>query len=114
MSAGHLAADHAQIAGLNLRVLLRITVLTSIPISIYGVLQYFGIDPWLTPPGYHFGTGIFTIVRPPATLGHAAYFATYLLFAACWRRGAMDHRSPAAGGGRGGAARLCSRSFASL
>ncbi len=84
--AGHLAGDRTR-----LRVILRVTVLTSIPISIYGILQYFGVDPWLTPAGYHFGTGIFTIVRPPATLGHAAYFATYLLYAvfggaALWNR----------------------------
>jgi O-antigen ligase len=64
------------------RTFLRITVLTSIPISIYGILQYFGIDPFLTAAGYHFGEGQFMIVRPPATLGHAAYFATYLLYAA--------------------------------
>jgi O-antigen ligase len=64
------------------RTFLRITVLASIPISIYGILQYFGIDPLLASAGYHFGEGKFMIVRPPATLGHAAYFATYSLFAA--------------------------------
>src|SRR5262249_34063513 len=40
-----------------------------------------GIDPILPPAGYHFGEGKFMIVRPPATLGHAAYLATYLLYA---------------------------------
>jgi O-antigen ligase len=75
--AGHLAAGRTR-----LRTLLRITVLASIPISIYGGLQYFGIDPFLAPAGYHFGEGLFMIVRPPSTLGHAAYFATYLLYAA--------------------------------
>ncbi len=66
----------------SLRILLRVTVLASLPISIYGILQYFGIDPILTPAGYQFGEGTFMIVRPPSTLGHAAYFATYLLYTA--------------------------------
>jgi O-antigen ligase len=60
---------------------LRITVLAALPASIYGIFQYFGIDPWIPSAGYHFGEGQFTIVRPPSTLGHAAYFATYLLYA---------------------------------
>src|SRR5579871_1189660 len=75
--AAHLAVD-----GTRLRMLLRITVLASIPLSIYGILQHFGIDPILPAAGYHFGEGQYMIVRPPATLGHAAYFATYLLYAA--------------------------------
>jgi hypothetical protein len=61
--------------------LLRWVTWTSVPVAIYGILQYFGIDPILAPAGYHFGAGMFTIVRPPSTLGHAAYFATFLLFA---------------------------------
>jgi O-antigen ligase len=60
---------------------LRITVLASIPIAIYAILQYFGTDPILPSGPYHFGEGKFQIVRPPATLGHAAYLATYLLYA---------------------------------
>jgi O-antigen ligase len=76
--AGQLTADQAS----SRRTFLRITVLASLPISIYGILQYFGIDPLLAPAGYHFGEGPFMIVRPPSTLGHAAYFATYLLYVA--------------------------------
>src|SRR5262249_1822299 len=57
-------------------------VLGSIPIAIYGMLQYFGVDPLLNAAGYHFGEGVYQIVRPPATLGHAAYYATYMLYAA--------------------------------
>lgn len=53
---------------------------TGIPIAIYGILQYFGWDPWLPKEGYHAGEGVWTIVRPPGTLGYAAYFANYLLF----------------------------------
>jgi O-antigen ligase len=61
--------------------LLRFVTFASIPVAIYAMLQYFGIDPILAPAGYHFGAGEFMIVRPPATLGHAAYLATFLLFA---------------------------------
>src|SRR5579864_2715385 len=75
--AMHLAAHDTR-----LRIFLRITVLASIPIAIYGILQYFGIDPMLGAAGYQFGEGQYAIVRPPATLGHAAYFATYMLYAA--------------------------------
>jgi O-antigen ligase len=74
--AWQLASDRS-----SLRLFLRVTILASIPISIYGLLQYFGIDPLLNAAGYHFGEGVYQIVRPPATLGHAAYFATYLLYA---------------------------------
>ena len=31
----------------RLRSFLRITVLGSIPAAIYGILQYFGVDPWI-------------------------------------------------------------------
>ncbi|MGH9558490.1 MAG: O-antigen ligase family protein, partial [Bryobacteraceae bacterium] len=64
----------------NPRLFLRITVFAAVPAAIYGILQYFGIDPILPPASYHFGEGRFMIVRPPSTLGHASYFATYLLF----------------------------------
>ncbi|HEY6339955.1 MAG TPA: O-antigen ligase family protein [Bryobacteraceae bacterium] len=64
----------------RLRLFLRITVLASLPVALYGIAQYFGIDPLLPPAGYHFGEGKFEIVRPPSTLGHAAYFATFLLY----------------------------------
>src|SRR5579864_5375446 len=76
MAAAHLAADRAR-----LRLLLRITVLAALPAALYGIVQYFGIDPWIPSSGYHFGEGPFVIVRPPSTLGHATYFATYLLYA---------------------------------
>jgi len=59
---------------------LRIMVLSGLPVAIYAIFQYFGIDPLMDPAGYRFGEGQFMIVRPPGTLGHAAYLATYLLF----------------------------------
>jgi O-antigen ligase len=48
--------------------------------AIYGIAQYFGWDPILPKQAYHVGEGIWTIVRPPSTLGYASYFATWLLF----------------------------------
>lgn len=64
----------------RLRDWLRITIAASIPISVYAVFQYFGVDPVFPSNAYHFGEGRFMIVRPPSTLGHAAYLATYLLY----------------------------------
>jgi O-antigen ligase len=64
----------------RMKIWLRITIAASIPISIYTLLQYLGIDPIFPPNAYHFGEGRFMIVRPPSTLGHAAYLATYLLY----------------------------------
>jgi O-antigen ligase len=81
-AAGQIAVDSLLGNQRGLRILLRVTVLGSLPISIYGILQYFGVDPILAAAGYQFGEGTFMIVRPPSTLGHAAYFATYLLYVA--------------------------------
>src|SRR4051794_16158253 len=47
--------------------------------AVYGISQYFGYDPILTAASYHIGEGIWTIVRPPGTLGYVSYFATWLL-----------------------------------
>ncbi len=60
---------------------LRITVIGALPVALYGILQYFGVDPLIDPALYHVGEGAFQIVRPPSTLGHADYFGTFLLFA---------------------------------
>jgi len=59
--------------------LLRAIAAAGIPIAVYGILQYFGWDPWIDAGAYHIGPAPFTIVRPPGTMGHASYFATYLL-----------------------------------
>ena len=48
--------------------------------AIYGIAQYFGWDPLLPAAAYHIGEGVWTIVRPPSTLGYVSYFATWLLF----------------------------------
>ena len=47
--------------------------------ALYGIAQYFGWDPILPAAAYHIGEGIWTIVRPPGTLGYVSYFATWLL-----------------------------------
>ena len=62
-------------------VLLRATTAAGAAAAIYGIVQYFGVDPILPSAGYHIGEGAMTIVRPPSTLGHADYFAGYLLYA---------------------------------
>jgi O-antigen ligase len=48
--------------------------------ALYGIAQYLGWDPILPAAAYHVGAGIWTIVRPPSTLGYASYFATWLLY----------------------------------
>jgi O-antigen ligase len=48
--------------------------------ALYGIAQYLGWDPILPAAAYHIGEGIWTIVRPPSTLGYVSYFATWLLF----------------------------------
>ena len=48
--------------------------------ALFGIAQYhFGWDPILPKTAYHIGEGIWTIVRPPGTLGYVSYFATWLL-----------------------------------
>jgi O-antigen ligase len=48
--------------------------------ALYGIAQFLGWDPILPAAAYHIGEGIWTIVRPPSTLGYVSYFATWLLF----------------------------------
>ncbi len=67
--------------GSRIRWVFRVTAAAGILAGAYGIAQYFRWDPWLPAAAYHVGEGAWTIVRPPATLGHADYFATYLLYA---------------------------------
>jgi O-antigen ligase len=64
----------------GLRIFLRAATAAGIVSALYGILQYFGVDPFLPSASYHIGEGVTTIVRPPSTLGHADYFAGYLLY----------------------------------
>lgn len=73
------AADLSGSQG-RLKLYLRAVVAAAIPVSVYGVAQYFGWDPWIPKQAYHVGEGIWTIVRPPSTLGYVSYFANYLVF----------------------------------
>jgi len=74
LSAAWLAADQN-----NIRSLLRASVASGGLAALYGIAQYFGWDPWLPAAAYQAGEGPFTIVRPPGTLGHADYFAAWLV-----------------------------------
>lgn len=66
----------------RLGALLRAVAITGAIASLYGIAQYFGWDPFLAPHSYLAGEGPFTIVRPPGTLGHADYFANWLVMVA--------------------------------
>jgi O-antigen ligase len=74
LAAGWLAADLGRI-----RMLLRATVASGAVAACYGIAQYFGWDPLLPAQAYQVGEGVLTIVRPPGTLGHADYFAAWLV-----------------------------------
>jgi len=66
----------------RIRVVLRTAVITGAAASLYGIAQYFGWDPLPSSNDYQAGEGIFTIVRPPSTFGHADYFASWLVIIA--------------------------------
>jgi O-antigen ligase len=63
----------------RVRVVLRGVSITGIVCAGYGIAQYFGWDPLLPQATYRIGEGVWSIVRPPGTLGYASYFATWLL-----------------------------------
>ncbi len=69
-----LAADRK-----NIRTLLRAAASAGALSALYGIAQYFGWDPLMPATAYQAGEGPFTIVRPPGTLGHADYFAAWLV-----------------------------------
>src|ERR1700681_3053837 len=62
------------------RTILRGIAVAGLMGGAYGIAQYLGWDPLLPAAAYHIGEGIWTIVRPPGTLGYVSYFATWLLF----------------------------------
>ncbi len=53
----------------------------SLVVAMYGIAQYCGWDPLLPGSAYHIGEGIWTIVRPPGTLGYSSYYAVWLVMA---------------------------------
>ena len=63
----------------RIRTVLRMCVDAGAVGALYGIFQYFGWDPLLPANAYQSGQGALMIVRPPGTLGHADYFAAWLL-----------------------------------
>jgi O-antigen ligase len=73
LSAAHLARRKESIP-----VVLRAVTAAGIVSSLYGVVQYFGIDPLQNALAYRAYAGDAFIVRPPGTMGHADYFGWWL------------------------------------
>jgi O-antigen ligase len=65
----------------RIRIILRGIGVATFLMAMYGIAQYWGWDPILPASAYHIGEGLWTIVRPPGTLGYVSYFATWLLMA---------------------------------
>lgn len=63
----------------RVRWILRAVAMASLAGAVYGTAQYFGLDPLQPAERYVVGEGEWAIVRPPGTLGHAGYAATFLL-----------------------------------
>lgn len=76
-AAGWLARDPR-----NVQMLLRASTIAAALAAFYGIAQYFGHDPFLPASAYEVGDEPFRIVRPPGTLGHADYFANWLVVGA--------------------------------
>ncbi len=76
LASGWLAAQKDRV-----RWLLRAVAVSGALAACYGIAQYFGWDPWMPAQAYQAGEGVYTIVRPPGTLGHADYFAAWLVVA---------------------------------
>jgi len=72
----------AFLSGRHERTTLRGVAVASAGAALYGIAQYAGWDPILPAGAYHIGEGVWTIVRPPGTLGYATYFANWLVMAA--------------------------------
>ena len=89
-AAGWLACDPG-----NVRKLLRVSTWAGALAAVYGVIQYLGLDPLLPSTAYEAGDEPFRIVRPPGTLGHADYFADWLVAASFLALGlAAAEKSP--------------------
>ncbi len=74
LASGWLAAQEDRV-----RYLLRVAAGSGALAACYGIAQYLGWDPWLPARAYQVGEGVLSIVRPPGTLGHADYFAAWLV-----------------------------------
>ena len=67
--------------GRRRRLFVAAIALTGVAAAVYGIAQYLGVDPWIDPSLYRIGGGESLLIRPPATLGHANFFAIFLLLA---------------------------------
>src|ERR1700733_1331569 len=76
LAAAHLSSNPGALVKM-----LRAFAIAAIIASVYGILQYFDIDPLQAASAYHAEAGDSIIVRPPGTLGHADYFGWWLAIA---------------------------------
>ena len=65
----------------RITIALRASAVAAIFTSLYGIAQYFDIDPFQSASAYHAQAGDSTIVRPPGTMGHADFFGWWLAVA---------------------------------
>jgi O-antigen ligase len=70
----------ARSSSARLLAVLRALCAAGVLAALYGIAQYFGFDPFVSPATYLVGDGQYQIVRPPGPLGHADYFAAFLLW----------------------------------
>ncbi len=73
-----LVAAHLCIRPDRITLLLRASTVAGLVVSLYGIAQYFDLDPFQTSAGYHALDGDSVVVRPPGTFGHADYFGWWL------------------------------------
>jgi O-antigen ligase len=72
---------------------LKLIAVSCLLTAIYAIAQFFGIDPFLPTMPYHAGEGIWTIVRPPSTMGNANFLATFLIYATLCSAALIRERS---------------------
>jgi O-antigen ligase len=73
-----LAAAHFCAHPERIEAFLRIAAGAGVIASVFGIAQYFDLDPFQPAAIYRAQAGDSVIVRPPGTLGHADYFAWWL------------------------------------
>jgi O-antigen ligase len=79
---GLLIAARFASAPRTVEITLKLIAASCLLTAIYAIAQFFGLDPFLPAAPYHAGEGIWTIVRPPSTMGNANFLAAYLVYAA--------------------------------
>jgi O-antigen ligase/tetratricopeptide (TPR) repeat protein len=64
----------------RLEILLWVMTLTALIVAVYGVAQFFGIDPFISPILYTSKAGKDSLIRIASTIGHADYLGNFLLY----------------------------------